>query len=105
MRMKRNPSMGVVTALLVVTILAPGALAQSEAGAWAGVQGNVEVQHAGSWQNAAVGGVVSVGDHLRTGAQSRATIVLRDDSVVDLAPNSELVIEMLDGDESARRFR
>jgi hypothetical protein len=45
------------------------------------------------------------GDQVRTGPQSRATIVFRDDSVLDLAPNTDLGVEIQEYDESTRRHR
>jgi len=91
--------------LLLASVLAVRVHAQSAAGSCAGVQGTVEVQHAGVWQNASVGAAVFVGDRVRTGAHSRATVVFRDDSVLDFAPKTEVSVETQDFDESARRFR
>jgi hypothetical protein len=105
MRMSQSKITNLITVLLLVFGLAEAAGAQLEAGACAGVQGTVEVQHAGAWQQAGVGTAVLVGDHVRTGAQSRTTIVLRDDSVLDLAPNTELALETQESDKSAHRDR
>src|SRR5262249_25247302 len=71
-------------------------------GTWAGVQGTVEVQHDGAWQPANVGAALFGGDHVRAAAQSRATLVLHDDAVVDVAPGTELGIDAQEGDESGR---
>jgi hypothetical protein len=91
--------------LLLTSIVAARVSAQSEAGTFAGVQGSVEVQHAGVWRTASIGTAVFVGDHVRTGARSRTTIVLRDDSVLDLAPNTEFSLETQEFDESARHYQ
>lgn len=95
----------VMWVLLLVSVFAVRVQGQSEAGSCAGVQGPVEVQHAGAWRNASIGAAVFVGDHVRTGAHSRTTIVFRDDSVLDLAPNTELTLEIQEFDESARHYR
>ncbi len=103
--MNRNKTTNLLVSVLLAAALGGPVRAQSEAGACAGVQGTVEIQHAGAWQGASVGTAVSVGDHVRTGAQSRATIVCRDDSVIDVAPNTELALETLESDQSRQRQR
>ena len=103
--MNQTKITSVMAGLSLVSILAVQVHAQSEAGSCAGVQGTVEVQHAGVWQNASIGASVFVSDHLRTGPHSRATVVFRDDSVLDLAPNTEFSIETQEFDESARHYR
>src|SRR5262245_37976166 len=79
---------------LGILLLAAPVLAQRDAGTLAGVQGNVDVRrHGSAWQAATVGQVVQVGDGMRTGASSRAKVVFLDDTVVDLGPTSELIVE------------
>jgi len=103
--MKPRKPTSMIAVLLLMSSFAVRARAQSEAGSCAAVQGTVEIQHAGAWQGASVGAAVFVGDHLRTGARSRATVVFRDDSVIDLAPNTELGVEVQELDAAGRRQR
>lgn len=94
-----------IWAVCLLSLLAVRAEAQSEAGVCAGVQGTVEVQRDGQWEPASIGSPVFVGDRIRTGAQSRVAIVLRDDSVLNVAPNSHLALATQEFDESARHYR
>jgi hypothetical protein len=103
--MNRSHNANMIAVLLLASVLGARAHAQSMAGTCAGVQGSVEIQHAGAWRDAEVGAAVSVGDRLRTGAHSRATVVFRDDSVIDLAPDTELGIEAQEIDDAGRRHR
>ena len=103
--MNRAVIKSVLWLLVLVGALAAPALAQTEAGTCAAVQGAVEVQHSGSWQAATVGTPVYVGDHVRTAGSSRVKVVFRDDSVLDIAPDSEVALETQQFDESARRYQ
>jgi hypothetical protein len=102
--MDRSMIKSVRLAFLLALVLAARAHAQSEAGTCAAIQGTVDVRH-GTWQSAGVGTAVFVGDDVRTAAHSRATIVFRDDSVVELAPDTEFRLESQQFDESARRYQ
>jgi len=88
-----------------VLLAAAGAQAQSEVGTVAATLGMLQIQRGGTWQDATLGAPVFVGDRLRTGGTEQAKIVLRDDSVLDLAPNTELVLETQVFDPSAHRFQ
>lgn len=90
--------------LLVVVSWAARAWAQSEVGTVAAVQGTLQVQRAATWQNGSVGAPIFVGDRLRTGANDAAKIVFRDDSVLDVAPQSELTVDRQAFDADAHRF-
>jgi hypothetical protein len=79
--------------LLVLT--AGAARAQNEAGLFAAIQGKVEVLRRGSWVDASVGTAIQVGDRVRTGAGDRAKLVMSDDSVLDLAPGTEIIVDDL----------
>ena len=91
--------------LLVALVLCAGrAWAQSEAGTVAAVVGTLQIQRAATWQNGTVGAPIFVGDRLRTGTSDAAKIVFRDDSVLDVAPNSELTVDKQVFDDDARHF-
>ena len=55
-------------------------------------QGEVSIERAGQRQPAAAGTAVMTGDTLRTGPGGAAGITLRDDTLMTLGPDSELVI-------------
>ena len=91
--------------LVVAAVLSAARVwAQAEVGTVAAMLGVLQVQRAGTWQNGSIGAPVFVGDRLRTGAGDSAKIVFRDDSVLDIAANSELTIDKQAFDMSARRF-
>ena len=92
---------------LIVLLLMSAARvqAQSEAGTVAAVQSPFDVQHAAGWQGASIGLPVFVGDRLRTGANGRGKVVFQDDSVLDLAPNTELAVEKQLFDPPTQHFQ
>ncbi|MEO8602933.1 MAG: FecR family protein [bacterium] len=92
---------GLVT-LVACLGLATLATAQ-DAGTVSAASGVAEIGHAGSFIPAAVGGAVQLGDTLRTG-DGQLRIVFRDDSVVDLAEHSTLVIDKQVFDPSAGHY-
>src|SRR6266446_5974475 len=103
--MSQDETKNVICVFLLGCVLAVPVHAQSAAGTFAAVQGTVEVGRGGAWRTAGVGTALLVSDHVRTGAQSRASIVCRDDVVLDLGPNAELTLETQQFDESARRYQ
>lgn len=80
------------TLWLVVAVAA--AAAADRAGRVDGVEGTADVLHAGAGERAslAAGDAVLLGDRLRTGADGKVRIVLRDESVITLGSGSELTI-------------
>lgn len=91
-------------AIVAAVIVAAPARAQSEAGTVAAVQGTFEVQHTGTWQAAHSGLPVFVGDRLRTGADGRGKVVFQDDSVLAVAPNTEIRLDAQVFDPGAGKF-
>ena len=91
-----------LVALVALLGMATLAAAQ-DAGTVASTRGTAEIGHAGSFTPAAVGGAVQVGDTLRT-ADGQMRVVFRDDSVVDLAERSTLVIDQQVFDPGAGHY-
>jgi hypothetical protein len=100
-RRYRSRSLWLLAALLLG---AARAWAQVEIGTVAAVQGALQVQRAATWQNGTVGAPIFVGDRLRTGARDAAKIVFRDDSVLDIAPQTDLTVDEQAFDVNAHRF-
>ena len=71
---------------------APAATSTGPAGIVKRSQGEVSLERAGQRQPATPGTVVMVGDTLRTGPASAAGITLRDDTLMTLGADSELVV-------------
>ena len=91
-----------ITALFV-TLLASVAAAE-DVGTVASTRGQTEIGRGGAFTPAAVGGVVQLGDQLRTGADGQLRVVFRDDSVIDLAQGSSLTVDKQVFDPGASRF-
>lgn len=94
-----------IVCMLVVLGAATTAHAQVEVGTVAAVSGRLEVQRAGTWQPNNIGGPVFAGDRLRTGASDQAKIVFRDETVLDLAPGTEIALDTDTFDPGAHRFQ
>jgi hypothetical protein len=102
--MSRSTIKNVLWMLLTVFLAASQARAQSEIGTVAAEVGTLQIQRGGAWQDSRVGVPVFVGDRLRTGPNNRAKIVFRDDSVLDIAADSEVVLDKQIFDPSAHQF-
>jgi hypothetical protein len=102
--MNRRHTATWVAMLTAVVLCATPAWAQSEVGTLAAVGGAPQVQRAGGWQDATRGSPVFIGDRIRTEASDSAKIVFQDDSVLDVAPNTEFTVNKQAFDPSARRF-
>ena len=103
----RKNTIGLV-ALVTMFLLAlttAATMAQSEAGMFAAVQGKVEVQRRGNWQDATIGTPFQIGDRMRTGSGDRAKLILRDDSVLDIAPGTEIVVDDMVVDTSQQKIQ
>jgi hypothetical protein len=82
------PSMAIFALLFAKT-----AMAQTPAGSVTALTGDVRVQRAGTTVPATSGMTVDVGDRIITGANSRGTITLTDNSKLELDQSSALVID------------
>lgn len=63
-------------------------------------QGEVTIERAGQRQPAAPGAVLLVGDTLRTGPGGSAGITLRDDTLMTLGPDAELLLSQFTFDNT-----
>jgi len=94
--------------LCLAALLAAVASAEERVGTVAGVEGRAEVLHpgAGEWLPLAEGDPVLLGDELRTQADGKLRLVLREDSVLTLAPGSHLAVsEQLLAPTAVSRFQ
>ena len=92
-------------ALLLVLLLAP-AVNASEAGLVAGINGAPTVTRAGATQPLKRGDAVEVGDRLTTDATAKIKILLADDSVLNIGPQTEVVVdELLLGENRTGKLR
>ena len=76
----------------VLALLARTVLAQ-QVGTVAEVEGTVDLRHQGTWGPATIGTAVSKGDELRTAVGGKARLVFRDESVLNLAGDTHVVID------------
>lgn len=77
---------------VVLLLFAPGAGAQ-EVGTVAVAQGTAEIGRAGAATPAEVGMPVMRGDELRTGSPGQLRVVFQDDSVLNLADDTRIVVD------------
>jgi hypothetical protein len=91
--------------LAIALGLAVSAQAQSESGTVAAMVGALQIQRAGAWQGGSIGVPVFAGDRLRTGATDQAKIVFREESVLDVAPNTEVLLDTQVFDPATRRLQ
>ncbi len=69
------------------------AMAQTSAGSFSSVSGQVQIQRAGAAIGAAAGVGVNVGDRIMTGGDGHAVIVLNDQSRLELGPASSITLD------------
>ncbi len=97
MRRNRNHYSAVFGAELLlialVLVVSGPALAQTAAGSFSSVSGQVQIQRAGATIGAASGVGVNVGDRIVTGANGHAVIVLNDQSRLELGPVSSITLD------------
>lgn len=73
-------------------VCAAPALAQEEVGHVASVEGTAEINRAGAVTAAVTGDPIQLGDELRT-TEGQLRVVFRDDSVLNLGPDTRLVVD------------
>ncbi|MGB8412441.1 MAG: FecR family protein [Candidatus Binatus sp.] len=98
MRRNRNHYSAVLGAELLlisalVLVVSGPALAQTAAGSFSSVSGQVQIQRTGATIGAASGVGVDVGDRIVTGASGHAVIVLNDQSRLELGPVSSITLD------------
>ena len=90
-------SAGVAAGLLVISALflvSGTALAQTAAGSFQSVNGQVQIQRTGGATIGAATGVgLNVGDRIVTGASGHAVIILNDQSRLELGPASSITLD------------
>ena len=90
-------SAGVAAGLLLVSalfVVSRTALAQTAAGSFQSVSGQVQIQRAGGATIGAASGVgVNVGDRIITGPNGHAVIILNDQSRLELGPASSITLD------------
>lgn len=91
----RQGKIATISASLIMLLAGAGtpARAQSTAGTVAAVQGLLTVDRASGAQQGAPGILVDVGDRLSTDTTGRAKVVFEGNSVIDLAPETEVTVE------------
>src|SRR5271169_3720532 len=96
--MRRDRSAGTAAELLIIgallLLISGPVLAQTVAGSFQSVAGQVQIQRAGGATIGAAAGVgVNVGDRIVTGPNGHAVIVLNDQSRLDLGPSSSITLD------------
>jgi len=79
--------------LMLLATLAPPAAAQQAAGRIKLASGTASIVRAGNQLPAKVGEIVFEADALRTGADGRLGVTLKDETRISLAPNSEVRVD------------
>jgi hypothetical protein len=98
MRRNRNHYSAVLSAELLlisalVLVVSGPAHAQTAAGSFSSVSGQVQIQRTGATIGAASGVGVDVGDRIVSGASGHAVIVLNDQSRLELGPASSITLD------------
>jgi hypothetical protein len=88
----------------VVWLFATAVLAAEDVGTVASTRGAAEIGRGGARSAATVGETVQLGDELHTGSDGQLRVVFRDDSVIDLAENSSLVVDQQVFDPAASHY-
>ena len=91
---------------MILTISLASPMHAVEAGLVAGINGASTVTRAGVTQPLKRGDAVDVGDRLTTDAKAKLKILLADDSVLNIGPQTEVVVdELLLGDNRTGKLR
>jgi hypothetical protein len=91
--------------LALVCMLTPAAALAGEAGLVARINGAPTVQHAGKTEPLKRGSSVFTGDVIETDANSKAKIVLNDDSVLAIGPKSRVEVSDFTLEAGGRNVR
>jgi len=91
-----------VLAALLFMLFASAAVAE-DVGNVASIRGDAQIGRGGAFTPATVGAAVQLGDELRTG-DGQMRVVFRDDSVIDLAENSNMTVDTQVFDPGSSRF-
>lgn len=86
-------SMRALLAVFCLLILGAVRADAEDVGSIAAMDGTVEIGRDGAWNAAAVGTVVRLGDTIRTGHPGRARVVFRDDTVLNVGHDSQVVVD------------
>lgn len=78
--------------------------AAPETGNVAAMQGSLKAQRDGTFSDIAQGSSLHEGDRIKTGPGDQAKLVFVDDSVIDMAPSTELVLETQKLDAVANKY-
>lgn len=84
------------TLLLAATLLLPGVAARADdlpAGTIKSAKGNATIERAGKQLPAQTGAPLLASDHVLTGADGSVGIMLRDETLLSVGPNSNLWLE------------
>jgi hypothetical protein len=79
--------------LLAALVAAPLRTRAEQIGSVVTMEGQVEIGRAGNWGTARIGDPVELKDEVRTGHPGKARIAFRDDSVINIADDSHLVLD------------
>lgn len=77
----------------------------ASSGTVAAMQGVLKAERGGTFSDLSQGAPLFPGDRLKTGPGDRAKLVFADDTVIDLAPSSELLLREQEFDVGNRRFK
>src|SRR5580693_5807604 len=96
-RDRRHFSAGVVAGLLIVSallVVSRTAMAQTAAGSFQAVSGQVQIQRAGGATIGAATGVgVNVGDRIITGVSGHAVLILNDQTRLEVGPGTNIALD------------
>jgi len=69
------------------------ALAEEEVGTVAALEGSARIGRGGTWEPAAIGSAIHLGDKLETGQPGQMRVVFRDDTVLNLADDTHIDVD------------
>lgn len=93
MNKQKNLCLAVASLITLMLLTATRAMAQTPAGSVTSLTGDVRIERAGTTVPATPGMAVDVSDRVITGANSRVTITLTDNSRIELDESTSLVID------------